>query len=163
MNASELKNQFVILRDEMTEVCTNCVQAEYDILLKSVELSTRNTVGIKARPKHQHWVSDRSRAFLEAKEREHTELAGIPASESKRIAILKTRLKNLAKESAESIVDDEKKELEACAKRLEEADKKQDARTTWRLIKKLAGKDKKRAVKVRPRSGLFSSENILSE
>lgn len=72
-------------------------------------------------------------------------------------------MKILAQRVTASLAEDERTELESYIKQLEEADRKHDARSTWKVIKKLAGKDKKRLIRVRSKNGPFSDNNILSE
>ena len=91
----------------------------------------------------------------------HTELTSIKASESERAKSLKAELKNLAQRVTESLAEVERSELESFLVQLETADRKHDARSTWKLIKKIAGKDKRKLVRVRSKSGPFSDKNIL--
>ena len=108
-------------------------------------------------------MSEKSRAILEKKERVHIELASVKASEAERLAALRAKVKALAREAANSLANDEQIELEVYAKQLEEADRKHYAGTTWNLIKKVAGKDKKRSIRVRTKEGPVSDEKILSK
>ena len=76
---------------------------------------------------------------------------------------LKERVKSLAQEVTESLTEDEIKDLERQLEQLEVADKKGDAKTVWKLINKLAGRNTRRLLKVRPRMGAATEKNILSE
>jgi hypothetical protein len=84
----------------------------------------------------------------------HTELASTKASESERAKSLKAELKNLAQRVTESLAEDKRSALESFLNQLETADRKHDARSTWKLIKKIVGKDKRKLVRVRS-MGLF--------
>ena len=159
----EVRNRFEALRDEIASSQGHEVQAEYDALLESVQAAAKASIGTKARPKCHHWVSERSQSLLAKKDRVHTELASIKASESERAMSLKAELKNLAQRVTESLAEDERSELESFLEQLETADRKHDARSTWKLIKKIAGKHKRKLVRVRSKSGPFSDKNILSE
>lgn len=159
----EVKNRFEALRDETASSQGHEVQAEYDALLESVQEAAKASIGIKARPKCHHWVSERSQALLAKKDRVHTELASIKASESERAKSLKVELKNLAQRVTESLAEDERSELECFLEQLETADRKHDASSTWKIIKKIAGKDKRKLVRVRSKNGPFSDKIILSE
>ena len=104
-----------------------------------IEAAAKNTIGTKARPHRQQWVSEKSRLILEEKERAHIELANVSASEVERLRVLREKVKTLSREAAKSLADDDKREVENNLKELEKANRKHDARSTWKIIKKLAG------------------------
>lgn len=132
-------------------------------MINSIEAAAITKIGSKTRSKCKHLVSERSRSLLKSKEDAYTELSGITDSQSERAKSLKAELKILEQRVTESLAEDERTKLEIYIKQLEEADRKHDARSTWRVIKKFAGKDKKRLIRVRSNDGPFSDKNILSE
>ena len=159
----EVKNRYLPLYDEISDDCEDRLQAEYNALLYSIEAAAKSTIGSKARPYRHQWVSEKSRLILEDKERAHIELASVAASEVERLRVLREKVKTLSREAAKSLADDDKREIENNLKELEKANRKHDARSTWKIIKKLAGKEKKRSIRVRSKNGPISDELLTSE
>ena len=113
--------------------------------------AAKDTLGTRPRECKKPWLSQKTHEILAAKEKAHLELTAKNASEFEKAKSLKNEIRQLAKNAAVSLAEDEKQHLETLATQLEEADRKHDPRTTWKIIRKIAGKDVKRIIKQGPK------------
>lgn len=103
-------------------------------------------------------MSETSQALLEEKEKAHIELTGLPSSEVEKRAVLRAKLKSLSRKAAESLANDDKAQLENLLMPLQEASRKHDTRTTWKMINKIAGGERKKSIRVRSKKGPIADE-----
>lgn len=89
----------------------------------------------------------KSRLILEKNEKAHIELANVSASEIERLRVLREKSKLYPEKLLNCSTMTTK--VENNLKEFKKANRKHDARSTWKIIKRIARKEKKRSIKVR--------------